>query len=572
MNFFLDFSPACKAFAHYALRVGKFLILIHSLQPAIEPIASRSWPLVTVLATSDAMAAETRPEPKEAAIASQKETERVFRYHIPAEPHSLDPAKLTSTDASYFFNNIMRGLLSYSNERGLIKEGAESCIFETPLKLACTLRATQWSDGSPVAAIDYVRSFRSLVSTQTKTPTVELLKNIKNALAVNRGQLPADQLGVRAEKTDRLVFEFERPDPDFLYKLTASVLVPTKTETYPPPGELAGVFFNGPYKVVEWARGKRLKLERNPFYHADGEAQSSKAAQLKVEVLFVDDDETALNLYESHELSFLRRLPTMFIAKFKTRADFKQIPVARFDYVGFGEDLKDQPELRAALSFAADYREMKKMLDALGIPGCPSLPEELVDKPHCIQFDLSLAKKHWANVPPEAKQRRYHFYFSKLGGDDVKRSMEWFQAQWKKNLGFQVDLEQMEQGAYLQLLRTKPPAIFRKGVGLERPTCLAALETFASGGSENFLKLDNPKYAAIVAQLLTLNSTDKSGLRARPGMAAKETCGQGIQFLLDSHWLIPLGRIHFTLLADPYFRGWSLNEMNQLDLSHLEHQ
>ena len=36
----------------------------------------------------------------------------VFRYHVPLEPSSLDPARLTSTDASYFFNNIMRGLYS----------------------------------------------------------------------------------------------------------------------------------------------------------------------------------------------------------------------------------------------------------------------------------------------------------------------------------------------------------------------------------------------------------------------------------------------------------------------------
>ncbi len=498
----------------------------------------------------------------------KKEEDGVFRYHLANEPQSLDPARLTSTDASYFFNNIMRGLYSYSNERGLEAEGAESCHFVTPLRLECKLAQTFWSDGSEVVADDYVRAFRRLLSAGGKNPSVELLKNLKNALQVHQGKLPPAELGMQAVGKDRLIFEFEKPDPDFLYKLTTSVLVPTKIDSYPERGKVEGLYFNGPYRVVQWTLGSRLHLEPNPYY------KRGNPERPRVEILVnLDDEQTALNLYEQKTLTFLRRLPTTYIPKYKGRSDFHQIPLARFDYIGFGAELKDHPKLRSALAHGADYRELQIIYDALGIPGCPSLPEELAEEMPCVRFDLERAKRDLAEVPAEVRKKRFKLYFSKSGGDDIKKGMEWFQEQWKKNLGIQVDLHQTEQGVYLALLREKPPAIFRKGVGLERPTCLAALETFAVDGAENFLRLNDPKYERLIESLALISRPDTFGRTTKPPTPKmKKLCTEALRHLLDQNVLIPLGRIHFTILADTRFKGWSLNEMNQLDLAHLRYQ
>jgi len=506
--------------------------------------------------------------------AAQSETPEVavFRFHLPTEPQSLDPSKISSSDASYFFNNTMRGLYSFSNTEGLIAEGAESCRFETPLKLVCHLADRFWSDGSPVVAGDYVRSFQKLVSSAGKNPSVELLKNVKNVLAVNSGKIALDRLGVTANEPQHLTIEFEKPDPEFLYKLTASVLVPIKNTSFPKRGELAGLVFNGPYKIVSWTLAHRMRLEANPYYKRGNQHRPP------VEILFVDDDQTALQLYEQKSLTLLRRLPTTYIATYRSRPDFLQIPVARFDYIGFGPELKDQPHLRAALSHSADFEQLRKIYDALGIPGCPSMPEELLDGPHCVKFDLKLAKSELEKVSPETRAKHYKLFFSKLGGDDIKKGMEWFQAQWKNNLGLQIELEQMEQGTYLNQLRQSPPAIFRKGLALERPTCLAALETFAAGGSENFLNLNDPIFESLLKSLQEAShgpSATKSDSATKvvphTSVAERKLCGEGVEIFLKSSLLIPLGRIHFTLLADPRFTGWSLNEMNQLDLAGLSH-
>jgi oligopeptide transport system substrate-binding protein len=534
------------------LQSGRIILRKKSLSPALALLFCLPHPALSQ--------AETRPR-------------EIFRFHVPTEPVSLDPARLTSIDSSYFYINVMRGLFRFSNEGGLVPEGAKSCQFESKLRFSCRLaKDAFWNDGRRVEAEDYVRSFRRLVSSQSKNPSLELLKNLKNAMDIHAGKISAEKLGVRAASKDRLVFEFQKPDPDFPFKLTASILVPIRAGEFPERKDSAKVLVNGPYQIRSWSPGRRILLSPNPHYKNDKKSASGRP---DVEILVIDDEQTALHLYESKQLSLLRRLPTTHISRYRDRPDFLQIPMTRFDYIGFGEELRNQPELRAALSHAADFRELQKIYDALGIPGCPSIPEDFLDHPRCVQFDPEKAKAHLSRVPEEIRKKRLKLMFSKLGGEDIKKGAEWFQGQWKKHLGLTVDLQQTEQGVFLHTLRTEPPAIFRKGVSLERPTCLAALETFAKGGSENFLRLDDPGYARLIERVEKLSQSEMKSIgqvRKKPSREWQKLCGEGIQYLLDRYLLIPLGRIHFTILADPKFQGWSINEMNQLDLSQLKVQ
>lgn len=480
---------------------------------------------------------------------------KTFRFHVPSEPASLDPALVQSSEASYFLNNVFRGLYSYDNEAGLIEEGAKTCQFKGPLKLECELENRLWSDGSAIVADDYVRSFQRLVGKSGKNSGVELLKNLRNMKAVHSGSKPVSDLGIRAVSKTKLIFEFENPDPDFLYKLCSSVLVPVKSDAFPVREKSMTAVVNGPYKVASWTPGRRVRLEMNPRYQRGGLSVSTNRPP--VEILFIDDDQTAFNLYEQGELTFLRRLPTTLIARSKARPDFIQIPVARFDYLGLNPKLSSAA--RDALAHALDFAELARIYDALGTPGCPSLPRSLMDEETCVHFDLKRAQSAWSHVENAERAKRFTLGFSKLGGDDIKKGAEWEQAQWKKNLGAAFDLEPAEQGVYLARLHTKPPDVFRKGIGLERPTCLAALETFTGDGPENFVKFESAEYEKVVSALTKAASVKQK----------KALCSKGVRLLVESNRVLPLGRIHFTLLARPEFKGWSLNEMNQLDLSRL---
>jgi oligopeptide transport system substrate-binding protein len=249
----------------------------------------------------------------------------------------------------------------------------------------------------------------------------------------------------------------------------------------------------------------------------------------------------------------------MLIEKFRDRPDFRQFSLARFDYLGFGPFFKNHEDWRQALSVSLNYDQLKELYHALGRPGCPSLPSSYFEKPVCIPFEPQRAQDLIRNQALPSLQKSI-IGFSKMGGDDIQRGMEWVQGQWSQALKWNFQLDGREQGSYLQQLRADPPPVFRKGVTLDRPTCLAALEIFAPDHRENYLRFEHPEFSKILTQL---KQTSDQVLRRR-------LCQSGIELLMKNYALIPLGEIHFSMLANPQFKGWEINELNQLDLTRLE--
>ncbi len=472
----------------------------------------------------------------------------IFKFHLLSEPHNLDPQTSGAASGNYLFHSIYRGLFTYSREKGLRPEGAESCK-RSALKLTCTLRKILWSNGTAVTAQDYVSSFRRLIDPTNKSPQADVIFALRNARAIWAGKMKPAQLGIESPSPNTLVFIFAHEDPEFEYRLIHSALSPL-----PPGGFLereasALMPVNGPYKIAEWKRGVRVKLQPNDKYTGGNPARPA------AEAYFIDEDSTALRLFESGKLNFLRRLVASEFPRFRGTPEFRQIPMARFDYVGFGPALRDQPKARFALARGIEFGDFMRLFDSLSPAGCPSLPSDYMDRVNCLKPDFAAAKKAaFAGETPKLEM-----YFSKMGGDDILRAVEWLQGQWKKNLGWTVELKSQEQTSYVAMLREKPPAIFRKGLSLDRPTCLAALEIFLKGNPENFIGLDDPKYEKLVARL-----TKPLSLPAR-----KKACREAVDYLTSLNRLIPLGEIHFTVLASQKFKGWELNELNQLDLSHL---
>lgn len=474
-----------------------------------------------------------------------------FRFHLLSEPHSMDPQRADGSGGNYVFQNIYRGLFRFHSARGLIPEGAKSCQ-RRPHKLICTLNPNhRWSNGVAIRAEDYVQSFQRVIDPAQKSRASEMLLNLKNARAIAEGKLPATRLGVSALSASRLQFEFSVDDPEFEFKLINTALVP-----WPPGGLLERedspkMLFSGPYKITEWKPNHFVHLTANKSY-------GLPAAETRpdLEAVFIESDPTALRLYESGKLNFLRRLTAGEIPRYKGAKDFLQVPMARFDYVGFGPSLEPYEKLREALTESVDFASFLLLFDTKGPPGCPSLPAKLLDRTVCMKFTPELAKRA---LPPPTEVPKLSFHFSRMGGDDISRAAEWFQGQWKKNLGVLVELSSQEQIVHLQNLRSNPPAIFRKGVNLDRPTCLAAVELFTTGHPENYIRFHSPTYDKLVERL-----------RVARGVTAKRVaCRQAIETLMASHRLIPLGEMYFTILMNPKFQSWDLNELNQLDLTNL---
>jgi oligopeptide transport system substrate-binding protein len=480
--------------------------------------------------------------------------EKVFRFHMMEEPSTLDPAKLESNEQSYLFSAVFAGLYKFDDKNGLIPVGAEKCEWSNSKKLRCTLnKSFKWSDGSPVVADHYIQAFRHVLDPATKSRDAELLFSLQGAQDIYKGQQPKDSanLGIQSQGDYELVFSFAKPDFEFEYKLVNPSLFPWKK--LPDDQKLSANLYNGPYKMTHWQRGKKITLVSNDQF------SKSITARPNIEILIVQDDTTALNLFENGTLTFLKRIPSISVAKYKSHPAFIQKQFMRFDYIGFGETLKAHRLFRKALALSVDYEELGRLSEAGSKAGCLNIPDKAHDGLLCLKFDLKAAKDALARVPEKIKSQKLILAFSAQGGDDIKRQSEWFQSQWLKNLGLKIEIQSFENKMHLQNLKLNIPSIFRKGVSIDRPTCLAALETFSEKNPENYIRFKNPAYERLLEQLNVNIAISKR----------KKICSLASRTLLSEFALIPMGPVPFSILALPGFKGWTLNRLNQLDLSAL---
>ncbi|PIS11809.1 MAG: peptide ABC transporter substrate-binding protein [Bdellovibrio sp. CG10_big_fil_rev_8_21_14_0_10_47_8] len=484
-----------------------------------------------------------------------------FRFHLLNEPTALKPWEQKNSSSGYLLSQLQGSLLRYQ-DRQLSGNLASQCRYLNPSIIQCTLRKNlRWSSGSPIKTEDFVRSFREFLSPKNHAFRADLLFPIKHARAVFAGKMTPEKLGIKAQKQN-LIIELERPDSEFIYTLTSPVLAPLPDSTLPTVTQLKESpelwLSSGPFLLESWVGQKKIRLKPNwYFWRYLNFTAEQKAAVPNLEILFVSEDSVALHLYEKNELSFLRRLPTLYIPKYKNQPDYFEIDQWRFDYLGFSPTWAQQPQLRKALADGLRYKDLQELFHAHAPPGCPGFVRGT--ETLCHEFSLKKAQKLWAAVlqPPSQMTLTY----SKQGGDDHQRSMEWIQSEWKKNLNLKILLNGMENKIFVDQLQKKPSDIFRKGVAPDRPTCLSALENFESTNSENYIRFKNKEFDQVLALMrASLENQQKQKL-----------CMRGLHLLMDEAWIIPTGPIHFTLLVKPEWKGWKLNELNQLDLSELRY-
>lgn len=471
------------------------------------------------------------------------ENSAVFGLHISKEPTHLDPNKINASVASYVLGNLYRNIFTYDNDKGLVPELGESCSRPTSNVLVCKLKKNlKWSDGSALTSQDFIRTYLKMLKIESQSPRADLLFKIKNAKAIYQGE--KRELGITAPNSLEIRFEFSEPDPEFEYNLASLQLSPTKEK-------LAA--FSGPYLLKDWPRGEKIRLEKNLHFFRGNPSRPP------VEIFFIEEDTVSLQLYQKNQLQFLRRLPTLFIATYRDKPEFHWIPVLRFDYYGFGEIFKDNELARKALATSLNYPELQKIFSSPGRPGCSSLPSQWTTSSRCYDYNLAQAKKDWKDS--KLKQNNFQMLYSVLGGEDHRRATEWLQSQWQK-IGANINPASRDNKVYLSEMKKNPPPLFRKGMTPDRPTCLAILETFSEGHPENYLRLKSSAYEKILTQISAATTETEK----------KTHCTEGVNFLMSHYLLIPTGSYDLAVLAKPSYKGWVLNQINQLDLADLSYQ
>jgi len=199
----------------------------------------------------------------------------VFHRGNSAEPSTLDPHRASGTWENNIIGDMFVGLYT-ENAQGEAIEGMATSheVSDDGLIHTFTLRDAVWSDGEPVTAEDFVFSFRRILNPETAAQYASILYIVKNAQQVNNGELPVEEVGIRAidEKTLEITLESPAPFLEQLLTHYTSYAVPKHVveelgDDWVKAGNMVS---NGPFVLVEWDPNNYVHVKKNDrFYDAE---------------------------------------------------------------------------------------------------------------------------------------------------------------------------------------------------------------------------------------------------------------------------------------------------------------
>ncbi|TNF35735.1 MAG: peptide ABC transporter substrate-binding protein [Gammaproteobacteria bacterium] len=221
-----------------------------------------------------------------------------------SEPPTLNSMESTDQVSSMILAHVKEGLLRY-DQHGELAPGVAMRWEVTETSARFWLRRNaRWSDGKPVTAHDFVFAWRNALLPATASQYAFILYPIKNAEAINRGELPATALGVTAVGDYELRVELERPCPYFASLTAFMTYYPVREDFFRSRGEryaadAKDMISNGPFMLDKWVHGAALSMAKNPYYW---DAQDVKLNRIDIPHM-TSDPQAMFNLYRNNSIA-----------------------------------------------------------------------------------------------------------------------------------------------------------------------------------------------------------------------------------------------------------------------------
>ncbi len=431
-----------------------------------------------------------------------------LRINIEQEPPSLDWSKAVDVTSSLVTNNLMDGLLEYNladPELGVVAALATDWKASDNAKVwTFTIRkGVKWTDGVEFTGQHVIDGWERLLDPKVASEYAYFLFDVKNAKAFNGGKIKDfKEVGIKFNDEGQLVVELEKPMSFFPMLLTHHATFPVRKDLiekhgdhWTDPDKMVSL---GPYKLKLWDHDKNLVMERFDDYYGE------KAKIKNILCYMINEYSTAMNLFEAGKLDFLYSLPFKELPILKTKPGFRKNILLSSYYYGF--NIKKAPfdnvKVRKAFVHAVDRKQITDLLAADHTPMRGWIPPGMFgyEENRGLKFDPELARKLMdeAGFKDRAKVPRINLAFNT--NENHQRIAENVQAQLKKNLGVEVQVQNEEWKVYLSRLRTDTPSIYRLGWLADFPDPSTFMSLMTSVSENNHTNWSSKKYDELVSE------------------------------------------------------------------------
>ncbi|WP_141432546.1 ABC transporter substrate-binding protein [Bacillus sp. 03113] len=361
---------------------------------------------------------------------------------VGGDPVGLDPQNVTDTISSLINYQIYDRLVTFNGEMEIIPQLAKSWTTSEDGKTWTfeLNKGISFTDGTPFNAEAVKTSFERVANKD---------KNLKQYSLV--GQY-IDSITTNGETT--VVFHLKAPQGAFLGNLAhpASSILSPKSIKENEEGIAKNPVGTGPFKLKEWMTGDAVVLEANSDYW------SGKPSVKTVTFKNVPETSASVIMLETGEADLTGSLPLAELNRLEDNDTImaNSIEANRIAYVGFNTTVEpfNKVEVRQAINYAIDKETMvSKLYDGRVRTSTAAISESTFGYSNvgAYPFDISKAKTilKEAGVVPEDYSFRLIFAANvtqdKPAAEFVQNSLQ--------QLGFKVELQTLELGAYLEALK-----------------------------------------------------------------------------------------------------------------------
>lgn len=467
-----------------------------------------------------------------------------LRLNIAHEPLSLDPRKARDLTDLNIAHMLFEGLTRLSSSGHIELALAERYeVFQEGTQYVFHLRPSVWSDGSPVTAYDFIRSWNEMLHPQFPSSTAYQLYVISGAQDIKAQH--GKEWGAVALDASTLSIQLTQPIPYFLELLSMPCFFPTH-----PLQETDRLITNGPFLLSEWAHGDHLHLVKNPHYW-----DASLVRLTDIELLMVAP-ETEQALFAANTLDWagspLSSLPLDALNTLKQSPAFHTHPALgtyffRVNTAAFDQPLLADPTLRHWLSQGIDRAMLvHSVLQGGQTPALTLLPPSMTHYPESIE-PISM-------TPPLPSQLHAPLVLTYANSEMHRLVAQTLQDQWARTLQLHVTLEAVEPRSLYQKLAEGRYHLALGSWFADFQDPINFLEVFKyKEASTNHTGWENQQYIDLLTRSLVCMEIRETLLR------------QAEEILLMDMPIIPLYHGSFSYLQNPSLHGVVFSALGQID-------
>ncbi|MEE9319970.1 MAG: peptide ABC transporter substrate-binding protein [Granulosicoccus sp.] len=491
---------------------------------------------------------------------------QVFTYRLLDDIKSFDPQINTDVEGSGILRGVFEGLMNEDSIGELVPGAATGfTVSADNLTYTFTLRDAKWSNGEPVTANDFVYAWQRLVDPTTASEYawyMELM-GVTNASKVVSGELPPDQLGVKAVDDKTFEVTIDNALPYFAAMTVHGSTFPTPRavieehgKKWTKPGNMVG---NGAYVLGKYVPGEKVVLKRNPMYWND-----ENTILDEVVALVINDENQALTRYLAGELD-MTDIPAGQYPRLK-----KEYPKQAFSYpkscsyiywFNMGEKgpeaLKDV-RVRKALSYAVKREIITERILQGG-------QYQSYNFAHQKTAGFTLPDIDYASWTQEERDEKAKTLLAEAGygpdnplsltisynTDEAHKKIAIAVSQfWKKTLGINVELANYEWKVHTTNMQNGDFEVARYAWCGDYNEASTYLDLVTSYSGHNVSGFSDPEYDALLAESKTLEDPNPSYSKAEA-------------ILADAMPFAPIYQYTGIDMFQTKLRGWPIENLMQ---------